>query len=437
VTHRFGASVAAIAAAGLAIRLGYVLVAKRDEPLSGDALAFFIQGHAVADGHGFANPGLLAFRNVVQPAADHPPLFTLYLALFDVLGVTTPLGQRLAMVPLGVATIVVVGFVGRRVAGERVGLVAAGLAAVSPTLWVNDAQVLSESLAILSVALVVWTALTLWSRPGWTAAAVFGAACGVAALVRSETLLLAPAIGVPLIITMRDARARDRVALLATVAVAAVAVMAPWIVRNATALERPVPLGTGVDITLANSNCASTYTGPLLGWWDIRCGTGPDVHADQSVQAKAERRRALEFVGDHLDRVPVVVAARVGRVWGLFRPRQTVTLMVDEGRERSVGYAALAATYALGVLAAAGAVQLRRARAVPLTPLVAPIVMATLSAALAFGNPRYRSSAEVALVVLAAVAVAGLRLGPARRQPLCDRPRPEPPPLEAVAGRPE
>jgi hypothetical protein len=194
------------------------------------------------------------------------------------------------------------------------------------------------------------------------------------------------------------------VELLLVAGLAGAIVFAPWAIRNTLAFEHPVPFGTGSDITLENTNCASTYSGPLLGWWDQACASSPSLTHDQSEQGSGQRRRALDFVDAHLSRVPVVLAARVGRLWGVFRPIQTVDLMRDEGRERAVGIAGLLALYATTVAGIAGAVVLRRRR-VPIAPLVAPVITATLSAMLAFGNPRYRAEADVALVVLAAVAV--------------------------------
>src|SRR5581483_4199976 len=69
-----------------------------------------------------------------------------------------------------------------------------------------------------------------------------------------------------------------------------------------------------------------------------------------------------------------------------------------------VGLAGLATLYCMIPLGVAGAAVLRRRR-VPISPLVAPVLVATLSAMLAFGNPRYRASADIVVVVLAAAAL--------------------------------
>ena len=85
-TRRFWVSMAVIVGVGLAIRLVYVLVVKGDEAPRGDAITYFLQGHQVASGDGLVNAPLLRSGTVSLPAADHPPLFTYYLALLDLLG---------------------------------------------------------------------------------------------------------------------------------------------------------------------------------------------------------------------------------------------------------------------------------------------------------------------------------------------------------------
>jgi 4-amino-4-deoxy-L-arabinose transferase-like glycosyltransferase len=402
--RRFHLGLLVITAVGLAVRLVYVLAVKGHEAPQGDAITFFLQGHFLANGHGFVNAPLLAFRHVSQPAADHPPLFSSYLALLDLLGIRTFLGARLGVAVLGTGTIAVVGLVGRRVAGPRAGLIAAGIAAVSPLVWVNDGQILSESMTMLVIAGAILLAYRFWDRRDGLAAVLFGAACGVAALVRSELILFAPMVAIPLVVGMRSLATRRRVELLLVAGIAGAVVFAPWAIRNSVAFEHPVPFGTGSDITLENTNCRSTYYGPLLGWWDQACASNPSLTRDQSEQGPDQRRHALDFVDSHITRVPVVLAARIGRLWGLFRPIQTVDLMRDEGRERAVGIAGLVALYVTTAAGIVGAVILRRRR-VPISPLVVPVIVATVSAMLAFGNPRYRAEADIALVVLAAVAV--------------------------------
>jgi hypothetical protein len=62
-------------------------------------------------------------------------------------------------------------------------------------------------------------------------------------------------------------------------------------------------------------------------------------------------------VGDHTSELPKVVAARVGRMWGVFRPLQTVDL---DGRGVNADRVGLVASYILIPLGIAGLILLRR-----------------------------------------------------------------------------
>ena len=127
-------------------RLGYLVVAKFGAPLLlNDSLYFSIQAGRNSEGDWFRE-GLTSL-----PGAEHGPLTSLWLTPWSIgsLGIDA---QRLGMTVLGIATIAVLGIAGRRLAGPVVGLVAAGIAAAYPNLWINDSLVMSESLACLLVA---------------------------------------------------------------------------------------------------------------------------------------------------------------------------------------------------------------------------------------------------------------------------------------------
>jgi uncharacterized membrane protein YoaK (UPF0700 family) len=98
---------------------------------------------------------------------------------------------------------------------------------------------------------------------------------------------------------------------------------------------------------------------------------------------------------------------------------------VIEGRERWVAVASLISFYIVAILAIAGAVLVRRRRRVPVFPLLVPVVIVFFAVALSLGSNRYRASAEVVLVVMAAVAID--RLIASRR----GRREPSPAPVEA------
>jgi hypothetical protein len=184
-------------------------------------------------------------------------------------------------------------------------------------------------------------------------------------------------------------------------------VVAPWIGYNLTRFKHPVFLSTGYEVTLLTASCDKTWYGQYTGYWSFECGIQTPRRDDQSQKAIAYRRAALDYIGDNKARIPVVVAARWGRITGLFRPAQQVRLdHVAEGRETWVAWMSLSMFYPIAVLAIAGAIALRRRR-VLLFPLVALPGIVLISVTLTFATNRYRAIAEPALVVLAAVAIDG------------------------------
>jgi hypothetical protein len=71
-------SLAAIGLAGLAVRVGYVLVFRRDVDLgSGDAYFYSEGANLVAGGQGFVEPLAWSIGHVEQ-SASHPPLYLLW-----------------------------------------------------------------------------------------------------------------------------------------------------------------------------------------------------------------------------------------------------------------------------------------------------------------------------------------------------------------------
>lgn len=407
---------AAIVAVGLAVRLGYVIWwAVPDE--GGDAAYYHVGANLLADGRGFLHPLTLGWEFREVPGADHPPAYIVYLAAGSKLGLRTLFEHQVWSCFLGAATVALVGFIGRRIAGGRAGLVAAGLAAVFPNLWMPDGWVMSETTAIFATVLVIAAAYRCWDDPRPMTAACVGVAVGIAALSRSELVLLGPLIAVPLF-WFRRRHARRPIGSLLLAGGAAVLVMAPWVLYNMSRFDELVLLSRQSSSTMAASWCAETFYGPRVGYKSYDClaaGTTGDTPAEQNANAADAWRT---YARDHLSRYPVVAAARVGRVWGLFRPVQQVELETwpDTSPEEPPTWVAFAMTWVMLALAPVGAWRLRR-RGTPIFPLLAPIIAVTASVALTFGQLRYRFPADPALILLVAGLVAMPRPTPPGDEP--------------------
>ena len=390
----FGRGLALIAAAGLAARLAYALLLVKSMPLLGDALEFHLQANLLADGKGYIQPFLYEATGTARASADKPPLYPFLEAGVSLLGGRTWAWHQLVGCLAGTGTVAVVGLVGRRAAGPRAGLIAAGLAAAYPLLVAADGSLRSESVYALCIALVLLAALAYREAPSARGAALLGVAVAAAALTRGEALVLLVLLALPLCGPRRAAVA----------ALACVVVLAPWLARCWIVFDRPVLISTNVGGLLAGANCDTTYHGALIGQWDFGC-IPPPVHANEALEAERLRDRGLSYARHHVGRLPVVVAARLGRSFELFRPREQARQEAFfEGRNLRVEQAGVACYYALVLLAAYGVVVLRR-RDGPWRILLAPVALVVFVTVISYGFTRLRVAAEPALVVLAAVAL--------------------------------
>ncbi len=400
--RRFWPILAGLCAAGLALRLLYALALVGDDPLLGDAQQFHVFANEIADGEFFEQAG------TDEPTADKPPLYPLLLSVSSLLGGTSWQAHQVVGCLVGTGTIAAIGLLGRRIAGPVVGLVAAALATVSPLLVGTDGSLRSESPYALLVALVLLAALALREAPTVRRAAVFGAVVGLAALTRGEAILFLPLLA---LIGWRP---------LVVAGVAALLVMTPWLARAWIAFDQPVAISTNTGGLIAGANCDRAYYGDLLGQWELSC-LNRRRPGNEAEVANALRRDGLRYAREHADRLPVVLAARLGRTFELYRPKQNARLMrFFEGRNLRVAQATVPWLYALFALAVYGAVLLRRRGSRAAWVLVAPLLLVGFVTLTAYGWSRFRVAAEPGLIVLAAVALVEL----ARRARGAARPAP-------------
>ncbi|MGO9872985.1 MAG: ArnT family glycosyltransferase [Acidimicrobiia bacterium] len=431
----------AIVAVALGIRVSYVAIAKAgpcdtrnssgqivaSEPskcLQGDELFYNAEANFIAAGHGFNQPYGALFDPGAKhrPAADHPPLTALVLTPVAWLADRPPLSwvineplhdhvreDRYTMVVLGTLLVGMVGLLGRRVGGETVGLVAAAIAAITPNLWVNDGLVMSETVTGVAVVGALLCAFALWDRPTRRRAVALGVLCGLAALAREEFVLLVVLLAVVVPCALRRPW-KERGVLAGTAVLAALVVMAPWVGFNLARFHDPTFISTNDGITLAGANCAATYYGSGIGLWTLGACTGNlNQPGDESQVSSYYRHRGLDYIEHHESRLPVVILARVGRTWSLFRPFDMVAFNAGEDREPWVTRLGLIAYYPTLVFAIGGAVVLwrRRARA-HLWILNAPVIVVTVGAVITYGQTRFRAAAEPSLALLAAVGIVAM-----------------------------
>ncbi|MGB3412319.1 MAG: glycosyltransferase family 39 protein, partial [Microthrixaceae bacterium] len=417
---RFLTWLAAILAVGLTVRLGFVFIRQSSVELTGgDAFWYHFQAQLVADGRGFLHPFDYFKSGIVAPGADHPPGFILILAFLDLIGIGTPQGQRIVMCFVGTASLAVIAFVGRRLVSDRVGLIAAAIAAIYPNIWINDGMLMVETVFILASAVVLLGCYRYLDRPNRWDLVLIASALTVGAMTRPEAMALFGILVLPLVLARKALSWKERVAHLGIAALIPIVAFAPWVIYNLSRFDSPVWLSTGAGQTLAVGNCDLTFSGRNLGFYDTNCLLSPQIKeptsTDRSVRDAEYRRIASDYIAEHRGELPKVIAARIGREWHLFRPGQSLGLdgWVEgrSGGPPGTGFQtvreALWAYYLLMPLGIAGLVLLRR-RGRKIYPLLAQPLLVTLVAASTFGITRYRAGAEVALVLAAAVTISAI-----------------------------
>jgi 4-amino-4-deoxy-L-arabinose transferase-like glycosyltransferase len=395
--------VGGIAALGLALRVWYLLDMVGDSSLVGDGLEFHGLAGVLSEGRGFVSP-LTAPGAEAVPTAHKPPLYPLTLAGVSSLGWTGYVSHQVASALIGTATVVVCALLAQRLAGNRAAVIAAVIGAAYPVFLVADASLRAESLFGLLIALALLAAYRVLERPTTWRLVQLGAVIGLAALTRSEGLLLLFLLAAPVV---WRGGAAGRVRRLAVVAGVCVLTLSPWLIRNWIVFDEPVVISTSYGDLIAGANCDETYSGRWIGSWSFECVLS-EPGEDEAEIARGLRERGLTYAGDHADRLPAVLVARALRPWGFWDPDGEATLKTfGEGRSKAANWVGLVACWLLLLLAPVGLLALRR-RGKPVLPLLAPFAMVLIVSLTAYGILRFRAPADVALVVLGAIALDAL-----------------------------
>lgn len=423
-SRRFRWWLAGATVLGLLIRLAW-LANRWHHPIGfEDAFFYHQQANLLAGHHGFISPVPYFYQGTVVPAAEHPPLYSLYLSIFSWFGGRSVGWHQIATTLLGVGTIPLIGLAAREARSARTGVIAAVIAAVYPNLWYQNGIVWAETMAQATVALFVFVAYRYVRRPSPRTLGALALVAGLATMARVELILLFPFVVVPLALLTQPLAWRRRLAWVGTAGVLLLVALAPWVALNLGRFHDTTTLSSNGGLTLASATCDSTYYGPRIGYWNFWCAEASGTRAsiaggDPSQVDAVAQSDALHYVRAHLSRFPAVLAARVGRVLEVWRPAQQADFDQIEGRPRPIAFAGLTTWWLVAALAVVGAIGLRR-RGVPSFPALGPVVVVVAAMAFAFASTRYRASCEPAVVVLAAVGVESVARFLAARLPSVD-----------------
>lgn len=208
-----------------------------------DAHAYYDLAKSLYEEGAYGSPG---FRD---PSDWSPGAPLLYAASFYATGGAREGTARIVELLLGLAAIVVVYLLGRRLNCRAAGLIAAFGVAIYPPFIHSTGALFSEPPAIFTLPAAVLAFLWASDPRAGTGALrwlVPGFLFGLTALIRPEYLLVGIAFAALAVI--RIARERDWQPSLAGAAIflAALALpIVPWTIHNQVTLDRTVPISTG------------------------------------------------------------------------------------------------------------------------------------------------------------------------------------------------
>tara|TARA_R110002072_G_scaffold284587_1_gene449015 strand:+ start:35968 stop:37305 length:1338 start_codon:yes stop_codon:yes gene_type:complete len=392
----------------------YLESAGRDFLIAGDAAGYWELGQKLAAGEDYSiyTPPRRAMRM---------PGYPLFLAASIKLGGHRLLPARLWQACVGTSACWMVYFLGALLIDERTGLLAAFLAAVSPTFVGFSPLILSETLfaATLLVSLILmaklgagWPllgsenpeAVAAATRSGWRLWLAFGTgvAVGAACYVRPSWLLTAPLFcATHFLMTwagrrhyatgstgaVMTAKALECVFVIGGLAAA----LAPWTIRNSQVTGHAIPTTLWVGPSLYDGLHPGATGDSDMKFFenDNLLATMTEYEMDHEY-----RRRSWEFVRENPGRAIQLGLIKVGRLWkpwpnaDQFR-QWWLCLIVAAFFIPTVGFAMFAAVRRRGDV-----------RCLLLT--VGPVIYFTAIHSVFVGSLRYRLPAEYPLLILSA-----------------------------------
>ncbi len=429
-------ALALIAVVGLGAR-AYVVANPVAHPAD-DSHAYFALAKALYEEGSFGGP---EFRDSSDWSPGAP---LLYAASFYATGGAREGTARIVEALLGVAAILVVFLLGRRLGeaaggprgppsagatgragaglGNAVGLLAAFAVAVYPPFIHSTGELMSEPPAILTLPAAVLAFLWAGERQRLSAWLLPGFLFGLTAMFRPEYLLVGAAFVV--LAALRVGLARDwrpGLGAGALVAVAMALPIAPWTIRNVDVLGRVVPISTGSGKALyvgtylpadgeyqrVKAILVERYEGRRLDphsaaldevdpapLFDRVAARYPELSRDAAL-GKVGKQNFSRYFGDDPLGYAAMTARKVGRMW---------SSGVGEAMSSGLGRAAQILIVALGL---AGFVLLGlRRRWWELAALATPILLVTAVGAASLAAPRRNEVLMTLVFPLAALAVS-------------------------------
>jgi 4-amino-4-deoxy-L-arabinose transferase-like glycosyltransferase len=407
-------ALAAIVLLGLVLRAHAVAEPATDP--ADDSRAYYALAKALYEEGSYGGP---EFRDSSDWSPGAP---LLYAASFYATGGAREGTARVLEALLGVAAILIVFLLGRRLGGARVGLVGAFGMAVYPPFIHSTAELTSEVPALLTLPAAILAFLWASEQERPRAWLVPGLLFGATAMLRPEYLPVGAAFVALAAVRVGLPRGwRPGLAGAALLLAGLLIPIVPWMVRNAVVLDRVVPVSTGGGKALyvgtflpadgeyqrVKALLVERYDGRRLDphsealeqidptpLFDRVAGRYPDLPRDSAL-GKIGKENFSEFFGEDPGGYLAMTARKVGRMW---------SSGIGGAMSSDAGRAIQILLVALGVAGLALLGIWRRWW--ELAVLVTPIVLVTAVGAISLAAPRRNEVLMTLVFPLAALALS-------------------------------
>ena len=348
--------------------------------------------------------------------SDLPPLYPFFLmGVYSVLG-RDPIAVAVAQIGLDVLVVLLLFWIGRRVAGDTVGLWAAVFYGLYPYLLYQNLTLNDTGLFILMLTAGIAAAYRARDTGSWRWAVALGISFGLGALTKTLIVLVLPPIA---LWWWARIGLRRAVVLSAVSGTALILVIAPWAIRNTRLQGSFVLVSTngGSNLYQGNNPCVADT---LAHGWDaqwVNCLKPVPAGLSETEADRWSREQALHYLRDNPDQWPRLLWIKLRVLWSpAIMPYDLPpdAVMQDDAvlqfTTRAFQLARVVHVLYFGpllLLGAAGLILGWRAR-LEIGPLVAVLGAITVAYLIFHPSTRYRAPADPFVFVLAAISVTRL-----------------------------
>jgi 4-amino-4-deoxy-L-arabinose transferase-like glycosyltransferase len=310
-----------------AARIGYVLIHERHagglhfvatsaKPLNENEEVLL--AYNILSGKGYSSPK----GGDTGPTAMYTPVYPYILVaackLFGVYSRASSIAILVLNSLFGALTVLPLFYVGGRIGGQSLGLGAAWLWALYPSVIVVAGINWTQPLTALLVALILWSTLALQdSSRSWQWAG-YGLLCAFTVMVNAAVFAVLPFLLFWLAWTLRK-RGRNWPALPALAAFVMLVGFTPWTVRNYLVFHEFVPFRSGLGLTLwlgNNDRMGNCWNGCA----QVDSTRSPTELAEyerlgEMAYDREKRQEAIESIVTHPGRTVRYTALRVAMFW--------------------------------------------------------------------------------------------------------------------------